>query len=820
MKTTQIFKIVTLLALLLSISKAYSQDLGATFCWHFEEIYGGHAHSFNQSIVTENLPTTAVSPKARWEGMDQWWENMVEEVDYAGLDYVAMLSRGTQPNQTKDLGAGDPKHIKTMVKYMQDREAKFKLAIFDDCPNSWESSRNYNLYGKDFSKYELFDCGNPDNYKYIWDYNLKLAFENIPDNMRYKIDNRPVIIFWSVKDTWMSNMEGNLSKIISHIKQKCQADFGFSPYLIVMSPWFDRDSSLTPAMVDAAHSWFSSAAGTSFSLANLNNFKAGVCVPSFIKPDEQPTGSLFPYMNVKDQGDRLRYGLDNTVKAGANLTLVEGFTDAAEGAALWRSNEEGTKQYYDYPNQRLNILRSYTKNPYPFSLKMEAEACDFNDDLTPGNSGNSFSYSSSAFNRNLDILKCSDTGGGWFVTNTQTTEWMEWRELPLVPENKFEIRYKSTAAASIYISIDGVPQPTVILPATNSAWTTIDAGNYINGNNSTHTVRLTIASGSPDINYFTRTNQNTGAVNVTAVAVTPNVASFNITKTLKLVAAITPSYATNTRVIWSSSNTAVATVDVSGLVTGVSLGTATITATTEDGAKTATSVITIENPTTVITLQAEDAAFVGPKIATNNAGYNGTGFLDFTNNTGDYIKWTVTVPAAGDYELSFRYALPSGSRPLDLRVNGTLVVASLPFPSTTSWTVWRNVISNQPLKAGVNEIMLTSNGANGGNIDELVVTNISNLATNQFDVVQKEKSVAIYPNPYKDAELSVELTGFETQNEVKIKILNIIGQTIYQTSISHSTRADINLSGKLNESIYFVSIESGNTQIVKKLIVK
>ena len=815
MKTTQIFKIATVLALLLLIPKTYAQDLGATFCWHYQEIYGGHAYPFNQSIVTEFLPTTAVSPQSKWEGMDQWWENMVEEVDYSGIDYVALLSRGTQPNQTKDLGTGDPKHIKTLVKYMKERDAKFKLAIFDDCPNSWESSRNYNLYGKDATKYELFDCGNPDNYKYIWDYNLKVALENIPDEMRYKIDNRPVILFWSVKSTWMTNMDGNLSKIIAYIKQRCQADFGIQPYLIVMDPWFDRDSSLTSSMVDASHNWFSAAGGTSFTLSTRNNVKTGVCVPGFVKPAEPENGTLLPFMNVKDQGDRLRYGLDNTVKAGAKLTLVEGFTDSAEGAALWRSSDEGTFTYYNYPNQRLNILRSYSKNPYPVNLKMEAEACDFNSDLTPGNSGNSFLERG-----NLDVLKCSDTNGGWFVTNTQANEWMEWRELPLVPENKFEIRYKSTVASSIFISIDGVAQPTVTLPATNSAWTTFDAGNYANVSNSAHTVRLTISSGSPDINYFTRTNLNTGAVNVTAVAVTPNVASINLNKTLKLVSAIMPSYATNTKVTWSSSNPAVATVDLTGLVTGVSLGTATITATTADGAKTAASNITIENPTTVITLQAENALFVGPKVATNNAGYNGTGFLDFTNNTGDYIRWTVTVPTAGEYELSFRYALPSGNRPLDLKVNGTLVVASLPFPSTTSWTTWRNVISNQPLKAGVNEIQLTSNGANGGNVDELVVTNTSNLGLNPLESVQKEKTVAIYPNPYKDGELSLELIGFDTQNEVKIKIVNLIGQTIYETLITNESRASLNLSGKLNESIYFVSIESGNTQIVKKLIVK
>lgn len=36
-------------------------------------------------------------------------------MDYAGLDFVALLSRGTQPNQTKDLGVGDPKHLQNSL---------------------------------------------------------------------------------------------------------------------------------------------------------------------------------------------------------------------------------------------------------------------------------------------------------------------------------------------------------------------------------------------------------------------------------------------------------------------------------------------------------------------------------------------------------------------------------------------------------------------------------------------------------------------------------------------------------------------------------
>lgn len=495
-----IFAVITLFV----ISESKAQDLGATFCWQYKEIYGGHDYPFNRSIVTRNLPSTT---STKWEGMVQWWENMVEEIDYSGLDYVALLSRGTQPNRPKDLGSGDPKHIKTLVKYMKEREAKFKLCIFDDPPASWRQSRNYNLYDKDESKYELFDCANTDNYKYIWDYNLKLAIEYIPDEMRYKIDNRMVIFFWQVSTSWMTNIDGNLSKILNHIKQECQKTYGFVPYFIVQKAWLERDKSLTASSVDAVHNWFSAKGGNSFSIHTHNNVKSGVVVPSFVKPSEPDNGVLLPAMGTNDQGARLRFGLNNTVKAGARTTLIEGFPNAAEGAAVWRS---GDKLYYDYPNQRINIVRSYTKTPYPDTLKVEAEACDFHYDMTTGNSGGAFLNEG-----NLDVMKCTDRLGGWFVSHTQSNEWMQWKELPLLKNTKFQLRYKSTTPASVQFTVDETGLSPANLPSTNGVWTTVDAGTYSASGNSTQTVQLKVLSGNPDINYFLRIasdiSSNTGA---------------------------------------------------------------------------------------------------------------------------------------------------------------------------------------------------------------------------------------------------------------------------------------------------------------------
>ena len=69
--------------------------------------------------------------------------------------------------------------------------------------------------------------------------------------------------------------------------------------------------------------------------------------------------------------------------------------------------------------------------------------------------------------------------------------------------------------------------------------------------------------------------------------------SLIIGETGTLVATVTPDNATNKNVTWSSSNHAVATVS-NGEITALAVGTATITATTEDGNKTDTCVVTVQ----------------------------------------------------------------------------------------------------------------------------------------------------------------------------------------------------------------------------------
>lgn len=82
-------------------------------------------------------------------------------------------------------------------------------------------------------------------------------------------------------------------------------------------------------------------------------------------------------------------------------------------------------------------------------------------------------------------------------------------------------------------------------------------------------------------------------VAVTGVTIAPKTASINVGATQQLTPTVAPSNATNKAVTYTTSDATKATVNASGLVTGVAVGSATITVKTTDGNKTDTSVITV-----------------------------------------------------------------------------------------------------------------------------------------------------------------------------------------------------------------------------------
>jgi hypothetical protein len=138
-------------------------------------------------------------------------------------------------------------------------------------------------------------------------------------------------------------------------------------------------------------------------------------------------------------------------------------------------------------------------------------------------------------------------------------------------------------------------------------------GTIVSGaTNSSFTIPTTLTtSGSPYYYYCevratgaTSVRSNVAAVTVlpasitvTGVTVTPNTATIEVNATRALTANVTPPNANDRSVTWSSSNTAVATVNSLGVVTAVSAGTATITARSNSNQAVAdTCTVTVTDP--------------------------------------------------------------------------------------------------------------------------------------------------------------------------------------------------------------------------------
>lgn len=818
--------IITILFYITStmLSEGLAQELGATFCWHYKELQGGYPYRFNQSIVK-----STISEK-------EWWENQVEEVEYAGLDYIALLSRGTTPGRP-DRGAGDPHHIPFLIDAMNARGVNsFKLAIFDDCPNSWTSGMNYDKTGS-IAHVEKFDVGDPNNYKYIWDYNLKIAIEKIPDERRYKIDGRMVIIFWTIKDTWMTNMgNGNIEKILQHIRTQCFETFGFYPYLITNRNWFDRDASLlNSTSIDAVHNWFSS--HNQYSWTNYSwihrttreEIKTGCLVPSFSSPDdEEGRRFLDPAMGTNDNGMRLKFGLDNTVKAGAALTLVEGFTDAAEFAALWRSTDNGQYHFYDYPSQRLNILRAYSKNPYPAILKMEAEAADDFHDLTVGNSGGTYLQ-----NGDLDIAKCTDLRGGWHVINTQAGEWLQWRNIPLLANTKFQLRYKSTNIASISIDVDATTIATTTLPSTNGLWSTIEVGNFSNVENCIRNVRLNILSGTPEINYLTRTQTVNNAVQ--SISMLPANITIGKDETHDMMVSFTPINASNKGINWVSDNPKVATVNAEGKVMGITPGTAKIWAIAHDGEKTASATVTVTGILYLDECDSLSGWTSSQTLQLNTTDQKqGNACIEFHGSTLDEFR-KVFSPAfnsgttVANGALRFWYYVSDVSKCGPIRVE--LGSAGRADVNEYSWRLsglvngWNliNLRMKDADKVGVCDLNAinwfriydSKSGAITTRIDAIEIYNADISAVENTSISKTD--VELYPNPAQ-SQLNIRL--LTNENLASVTIYDARGNTVYvnRENLQNTTSYQLNIS-HLNEGIYFVKINSNLKSITQKLII-
>lgn len=160
---------------------------------------------------------------------------------------------------------------------------------------------------------------------------------------------------------------------------------------------------------------------------------------------------------------------------------------------------------------------------------------------------------------------------------------------------------------------------------------------------------------------------------------------------------------------------------------------------TQIGALASFTPITAEAESATITLatgagavtSVRDAAHPEPGYAGGlRPDYSGTGYVDFGDDPGDTLTFTVTVAEAGSYDLNIRYAsqdVGGAARSLMVGVNG--VTTQTNFPSTATATqagfnVWGFLTQTVALQAGTNSISLAipPGVTFGPNIDRIEIT--------------------------------------------------------------------------------------------------
>ena len=120
----------------------------------------------------------------------------------------------------------------------------------------------------------------------------------------------------------------------------------------------------------------------------------------------------------------------------------------------------------------------------------------------------------------------------------------------------------------------------------------------ISGFTSGGTLSVAVAKSGYNISNSTRTvavyyNKPPTAIAVTGVSLNKTSTTLAVGATETLTPTVAPANATDKTVTWSSSSASIATVSPNGAVTGVKAGSATITATTKDGGKTASCAVTV-----------------------------------------------------------------------------------------------------------------------------------------------------------------------------------------------------------------------------------
>jgi len=219
--------------------------LGVTFSFETSSLAGG---PYTDSWPVHNVPMYQASTA----GSAQFWLNYVEELVSAGVDFVAVDTRGYIPGSTVPNEGGDPRELTQLVAAINTAglAGKLKIAAFDDTPASMTDKKNQvkhhaGGYSPPFDMADTTGAGEG-GYQYIWDNDLKAFFQAVPDNLLYKVNGQPLVYLWSDNSFAFTNQgNGNSARLLQYVRSQAESTFNENPYLVVDQSWIQNDSAVS-----------------------------------------------------------------------------------------------------------------------------------------------------------------------------------------------------------------------------------------------------------------------------------------------------------------------------------------------------------------------------------------------------------------------------------------------------------------------------------------------------------------------------------------------------------------------------------------------
>jgi uncharacterized protein YjdB len=186
----------------------------------------------------------------------------------------------------------------------------------------------------------------------------------------------------------------------------------------------------------------------------------------------------------------------------------------------------------------------------------------------------------------------------------------------------------------------------------------------------------------------------------TGLTVDNNDLTVKVSKTALISATVTPSTASNTEVIWESGNTSIATVDETGLVTGVSAGSTIVRVLTEDRTLSAECDVTVKALGTDNTLST--LAVTPDAVASDSTRRFDALQPSFSSSTISYLYAPVKYGAT---KATVSVSSTDSSASI-LIASGSLTNSPAPQGSAT--------LDVSPLSVGANTVTITVTPENGG----------------------------------------------------------------------------------------------------------